>query len=557
MTKNKNKKIFIISVLALIVLAAAANNIALASVPVHVTDILKKVILQRVENVGTVETIKDISDMDELGDLQTYIFGEEEYTSGPTNVSVTKTQKIQGTETDISMILDATDANIKARTTEIIAEKKKLANQQSTICANGKENSATCQILKEKIAKYETAEKDLQTLKDQLANVKNKLKVSVALDVNIVSNSAQTIEDLKAIAKEELARTQVGKITEQIEQQYNAAGVITDWKNYLYGNATSVAQTYLNTNFKKEDYRLPFLDDAAADAIHQQINKKIKRGAKLINPIPKPDAFEEITDKSTVNNISDPSKGGGWDSYIKFVTNLANTADGQMYMASRNVANAVTMDIEARNAEAQAGGGVLSVKKLVENATDKAGQPVYEILVPGSIVGANKSLETLANYLLAADPKYASPNDATYLPGGHAPSSDESGNSENGGYEGIPKPQNDVISGKDSFSNIKWWDSTFSSVIKDVAGVNVCSYVNYYLPMSGLGGAELSELSALCSSGKTTDNFCESLLSSNSLVETVGSWGININSACGIGSDIFSSKSVNFAKILGGLFDNF
>lgn len=514
MTTRRVKKFKINVTIGVVFILAAVlifklSGLALANVPVEVKNGI----------LDYVNSIKDISDTDKNADIQSYISGnfnaDANDPNNVKNVNVTQTQKIVDSETNVSEMLGKEGVvakNIQTRINELQAQY----------------DVTTDATLK---AKIKQSMDDLKAAKDRLSGLN--FQNTIALDVNIVKNSAQTIEDLKDIAKEELARKEVGTLTQEVMNQYNQAGIISNWGNYLYNEPGIAANNYLEQKFgaSSTDMYLPLMSVATSTAIQAQIKKLTSSNLSpvyLNMPTPDKKAFT-ATDINSVNS-------GTWSDLFRLAA-PQNNWQGQLLLAQDAASEVASQKYNEQAIQAVSGGGVLPVREPMAGLAPD-GSPNYKIVVPGSVVKGKVDAVTQAAFDLRANPKFAPPEAAQSAPGGIANNLIQSKTYEdtvkiNGSPDPIVKSKTtsgtglapislDAANAGNSFANINWWDSSFNKVISGVAGFDVCGNINAIYTTN------------VCPNRTSLKSLCSQMANDADLTKTITNYGYSASTLCGL-----------------------
>lgn len=365
---------------------------------------------------GTLDTLKkvlDIQDTDEDADLQAKIIGEEEHQEGkPLDVTITRTQKLKDSSKDKEDILNAIIKNLEKRISETKGPEK---------------------------TKLEELKTKTEALKEQLVE-------SAALDVNIVKNSSQAFEELRNVAREQLARKQVGQLSRQMMYAYEAAGIsytaattdakkniVTNYKDFLFEEPLGRAKNYLDEHFAVNS---SVLTQAELNATKEMAIKTLEGGYRnAVKP--------EKTLAVAIEDVLDASKGGGWDQWLLlFAPN--NNPYGIFASALESAKEVADEAYEENEAINIAGQGTLPITRQTNEQAADASQK-YEILESAGLVKEYPIIAAQGQIALSADPKTASIEEETIYPPGSALSFPTKDETTGGGSEFNVDWQTDVL----------------------------------------------------------------------------------------------------------------
>jgi len=391
------------------------------------------------------DLVKDIDDADKYTpDIQSQITGILEYKKGlPLNTTISYAQKLENNPTDKSDVLNEIVKNINDRIAEI---EKEIIQEKKSKTPNT-----------ERIAKLEDGIKQLEGLKTATKETKTQLVNSLALDVHIVKDSTSIIEDLKAMARERLARTQLGELATPLLDQFDQLS-IKDFGQYLYDEPLQAARDYLDTNFFK--VTKPSLPQEDLDSIENAVNNSI--APSYLNPV-RPEKDDDFVG---LDNVFDESKGGGWDQWLLALEDNHN--DYGIYLSALESAQQVYQSEQLKNqTQAIAYQGVRPINdtlgKPIECTQVSAqcpkcengvclgfdGQPKYAISKPGSAIAADRAATVEAQFDVAVNPQYAPESSAI------------------GAVGQIPTaPYKDVTPSKQAEKNTEWWGDTTMNSLK-------------------------------------------------------------------------------------------
>lgn len=411
MKTNKSISVYILIILLLFIgLFVIFSKPTQATVPVEVMK-------------GTLDGLNDITDTDKDADLQSKIIGEEKYTEGePLDVTITRTQKLGGNSKDKKAILDDIIKNINKRISETKDAKEKT---------------------------------ELEKLKTQTETLKDQLVESVALDVNIVKNSSQAFEELRNVAREQLARKQVGKLSKQLTDAYEAAGIlytdatntkkniVTNYKDFLFEEPLDRARNYLDEHFTVNS---SILTQTELDATKEMAIKTLEGGYRnAVKP--------EKTLAVAIEDVLDASKGGGWDQWLLLFAPNNNPYGifASALESAKEVADEAFKENVALNI---AGQGTLPLtRKTGQIAADAS--PKYEIIESAGVVKEYPIIAAQGQMTIAADPKTASIEEETIYPPDYP----------------LTPPWQDTITGGGSEYNVEWQTDTLYPVIRALEDV--------------------------------------------------------------------------------------
>ncbi|PJE58309.1 MAG: hypothetical protein COU81_01475 [Candidatus Portnoybacteria bacterium CG10_big_fil_rev_8_21_14_0_10_36_7] len=505
MTRGGYNRILIVFFIAIGIPILFWQRNALANVPVNIMEIAQNVILKTVDTVNTVKKVEDIADTDKNADIQSYISGNitpDGTSETVQNVTVTETQKIPGTSTDLSDILTQTANNITKRLGEMRAE---LAPLNAIPIANRTSSQTT------RIDQLTNSINDLTNIQAKVSTTKANLQTSIALDVNIVRNSAQTITDLQNIARDEQAKRDLGKLADAIQRQYVASGgIITNYDETLRQVPNKEAENYSTNQITNPANKIPVVSPATQTAIlkrAKEIGDSLNRSAD--ENIPTADTFTTPTFAS----LMDPSQGGSLSYFLDTVGKPENNAEGRSYYLETATNAIATKAKAAAEAEALANNGYKSIK--IPSASDPSKN---EILVSGAQIKSGRDAVAEGQILAAVTPNYADPTTAIKPPG----SSNLITKNET-----LPAPSSDLISGPQTTSNLNWWDSVYDSIINQLENVDICGYIDSYYPGENL-----------CQNVFNPKAFCQQIITDDLLSQKVRATGISLTSICGIYQDL-------------------
>jgi len=386
----------------------------------------------------------DIDDTDSGFDLQARINGTLEYSEGdPLDATVTYTQKVQGTPKDKEIILDAVINNIE-RTLEALEEE---INQLS--------GDADTALNKIQIERAQKGIKELGTMKTQAENYKEMLADTIALDVHIVKDTSDKIDDFKNIAKERLARYQVGELTGLALDQYQQQ-MIKDYDEYLYQRPLQVAYNYLSENFF--DVENASLESDVMDNTKSALETALK--SSYIRSI-KPEKDPEYAE---AKDIFDESTEDSWYQY-SLASQSKHTFPG-IFLSGFDSAQEVIGDEYNKNlAQAIANQGI---EPIIDDESDNqiqcleanqqcpicneglcydlSGEEKYPIKTAGSEVAYQRDAAAWVQFEMAATPEYAPERMALGVPG--LP---------------VPPHYSDNTAVGPARENVEWWDDTVTS----------------------------------------------------------------------------------------------
>jgi len=482
--KNILKKYFIFLLIAIFFIMVAGQT--KAAVPVVVFGDY----LNHVRNVDNVDDLIDPN----VGDIESFIHGyfEPDILSAndtqQADATVTRTQKLKGTVEDYNNIINEVLKSINLRLCENYTVDP---NQLENCLRNCKDNNncGTCDILKPQSCDYkckniivscpaptqdlacsggdctikcetkfkcatsytdpnkqkacvqeknlcindcEKVANDLRNIRiPEVCAIKNDLTTSIALDVHMVKDSTQLVDDLQSIAKEELGREQFAEIADKFNQEYETAGIIEDFNDYLYKDSWDFGAAYLsnyffpqlNSSFTAEE------QDAMVRSILSESLGRFNTPRNTLNPV---DHIEDVLDEK---------KGGSWNDFLAALQ--PNNNPFAIYLTARDEFEQVkNAKYDENKTQAIAYQGVLPLsQKLTTGEINLNGTPKSTIVKPGSLIGGDQTAIAEQLLGLAASPQYAPAGSAKGAPG-----------------KSLPSPTMDSIAGKDAIVNIRWYD---------------------------------------------------------------------------------------------------
>ncbi len=384
------------------------------------------------EYLNQIKTVSDISDTDPEADLQSKIIGEREYTEGdPYNATVTHTQKMQGSPDDKEIVLDSLLDNINERIVELERAIAEEENKEDS-------NKALIDTMEESVG-------ELTALRARINSLKSQLAESVALDVHIVKDTSDTLDDLKALAREKLARTQVSELSRAFNNQYEET-IIRNFHDYMYQEPVQSAYNYLdNVHFKADE-------TVMSEEKKEAMSVAVKRS--LVSSYSDPALPEKDPEFVGIENIFKKEEGGGWDQW-RLALKPNNNDYGIFFSAKKAAQELAESKKEEQITKTLAYQGIKPITGENEKGElGPGGNSKEEIQVPGSLIASNKAAVTEAQFNLAATPEYAAPQDALGAPG-----------------QTPEPPYKDVTAGTASQENIVWWNNVAAdslSALEDI-----------------------------------------------------------------------------------------
>lgn len=392
------------------------------------------------------EEIWDVDDADDWFDLQAKIQGNLEYTTGsPYDATVTHTEKIQGTSTDKTDLLDEIITNIDNRIIEIKGEIDDTDSQ-------------------DEINKLNDGKDELEELKTQTEDLKEELAETIALDVHIVKDTTDAIEDLKNIAKERLARKQVGEMVEKLTTQYEQR--IIEPEYFFNQEPFNVASAWLDSYFDVDETKSSLPKDEL-----DNINTAVKGdlASSYVNA-PKP---EKDNDFVGIDNVFNEDEGGGWDQWLLALQDNHNPYG--IFLTAYDSSQEVAANEQEKNlAQYVAGQGVapiyhdstsespISCTQPTEQCPrceggvclNPDGTEVYPVRETGGVIAAAKSASTQSLLDRANNPF-------------HAPAKDAIGSIE----EALESAVKDLTAIGEELQNRKTWDKIAKNSINMVLDI--------------------------------------------------------------------------------------
>jgi hypothetical protein len=420
-----------------------------------------------------IKTVSDISDIDTSPDLQSYIFGKTEWFPGsdtippdPFNVNVSHTQKPNdilspwgtGNAWDVNNTIDEVLKNINYRFCEEkgcsktdclipMFDENSITRKAGEICGiitpECKERAQSSLCSEDPQPTCQSTEDGDEKVLDQLRELRNKacqlrssLVQTIALDVHVVKDSSALIEDLKAQAREKLAREQLGEESKIFIDQYKQSFVQNVY-DYLYKDSFDTATSYLeNIHFNVQN---PPIEQEEMEAIQKAVE------SSLVASYIQPGKPEKSPGFIGLDNIFNEEQGGGWDQW--FLALQDNNNPYGIYASAQEAAQEIAAAKYQENlAKFTAYQGVNPITISTSTIMGPAGTPKETIIQPGSLTAANMAAVTQAQLNLAATPEYAPAKKALTPPGAQQPS-----------------PVKDKATGGTADENVEWWSDVMET----------------------------------------------------------------------------------------------
>ena len=286
-------------------------------------------------------------------------------------------------------------------------------------------------------------EEQIYSRAEELCELNSTLSEAVALDVHVVKDSTTIVEDLKAIAREELARKQYGEIAEKLIEELEYAGFITNYLDHLYNQSWNFAANYLlNNYFSESEDDSPLTEDEATQLKNTIITNSLSMDSMPKYTIEETDDIEEVLNTDKIATQVGGENVATWNAFYKAHSEENNP--NAIYWNAYDAFNATKRaQYDAIKTQAIAGQGVLPLVMEDKEILDASGQPKTFITKPGSLVRQDQLAVAQGLVDLASSPEYAPAETAIASPG-EVP---------------LPPPINDMLGGNLAEISIGWYDS--------------------------------------------------------------------------------------------------